>query len=535
MNDSALSLLIRSKLDTSSDQLADLNAQIKTLSGLIKEKLSIKLQIDASQLEILVQNVEKASSKIKSTTKAALSGADKGEMYEKVTQQINKLNQELKKNGGQVIEWSAQTKAKTGEITGATIKYADSLGRVRTELYNVVKEYEKVTDKNGKVKQVLSGIDLEKTNINYSQNISKQQVDNYNKIKSELSIIHSLTKEKLKLDTQDSATAKLINTQIRSHESTLNNLLESKVKISKEEETSAINSKQLLEIDKLRKNNADELLRLQTKAADVANRTTSTTTSGSRNLGEEVNIGSAINYNASKEQLTKYAQAVAGVGAEWTKVTPKIDAAGNKIKEVNVRVKDGKDKWQNWTMTLDQTTGKLYKVDRGLSDVTNRQLSFSAAMKVALSRIIQWGVATNLIYGSYRQLKEGIKYIIELDQSLNQVRIVTNKTQTEIDGLAKSYNNLAKEMSVTTKQIADAAVEFYRQGLSDSEVEDRLKNTIKYAKISALEFSEAAEILTATVNSMGISAERAADVMAYLGDATATGSDEIGRAMQKVG
>lgn len=40
--------------------------------------------------------------------------------------------------------------------------------------------------------------------------------------------------------------------------------------------------------------------------------------------------------------------------------------------------------------------------------------------------------------------------------------------------------------------------------------------------------------MTAATNGMGVSSERVADVWAYLGDASASGGDEIGKAMQKV-
>lgn len=61
----------------------------------------------------------------------------------------------------------------------------------------------------------------------------------------------------------------------------------------------------------------------------------------------------------------------------------------------------------------------------------------------------------------------------------------------------------------------------------------RLEETIKYAKISGLEFQTAAELVTAATNSMDLSADRVVDVFAYLGDASASGADEIGTAMQK--
>src|SRR5690606_17930124 len=121
-----------------------------------------------------------------------------------------------------------------------------------------------------------------------------------------------------------------------------------------------------------------------------------------------------------------------------------------------------------------------------------------------------------------RELKNSIRIINELDSQLTQIAVVTNQTRKEVAGLAKEYNNLAKQMKVTTSEIASGAVEFYRQGLEQEEVMERLRTTTIYSKIANLDFTQSAELLTAAVNSMGIDIERVADVFTYLGDATAT-------------
>lgn len=88
-------------------------------------------------------------------------------------------------------------------------------------------------------------------------------------------------------------------------------------------------------------------------------------------------------------------------------------------------------------------------------------------------------------------------------------------------------------MKVSATEIAVAATEFWRQGLDEQQVNERLVATTQYAKISAMEFEDAAEVITAATNTMGISAQHVADIFAYLGDMSASGPDEIGRAMQK--
>ena len=92
-------------------------------------------------------------------------------------------------------------------------------------------------------------------------------------------------------------------------------------------------------------------------------------------------------------------------------------------------------------------------------------------------------------------------------------------------------------MNVTSTELAEAAVTFYRQGLGDEQVEARLEWVTKYAKLAKIEFSSAAELVTAAMNSMSEDidgdVQRVVDVFLYLGDSAATSGEEIGKAMQK--
>lgn len=117
---------------------------------------------------------------------------------------------------------------------------------------------------------------------------------------------------------------------------------------------------------------------------------------------------------------------------------------------------------------------------------------------------------------------------------LNEIRIVSGYSEDQAAILGQQYRDIAKQMKVSSTEIAEAAVEYWRQGLPEDEVNERLVQTIQYAKVSSLEFSESAELMTAATNAMGVSAQRVADVWTYLGDASASGADEVGKAMQKV-
>jgi len=176
----------------------------------------------------------------------------------------------------------------------------------------------------------------------------------------------------------------------------------------------------------------------------------------------------------------------------------------------------------------------LSTVRTGLNETVSASNTLGNDMAKNVGKMLIWSIAATAIYFPLRMMQSAVKYVNELDNALNEIRIVTNLSQPEVDKLAKSYNALGKAMSVSTKDIASTSVDLYRQGLSGTDVEDRMSAIIKYAKISSLSMADSNKIITATMNATGESAQKVIDTFSYLGDATASGADEIGVAMQKV-
>ena len=142
-------------------------------------------------------------------------------------------------------------------------------------------------------------------------------------------------------------------------------------------------------------------------------------------------------------------------------------------------------------------------------------------------------------------IKNAVEYVSQFNDQMNEIQMISNDSDAEIAKRAESYRALAKEMSATSTDIADAAIYFTRQGLGAEEIEERLKSTTQYAKAANLEFETAAELITSVVNSMNLvsqeaedgrnAAQRVADVFLMVGDSAATSGQEIGEAMQKAG
>jgi TP901 family phage tail tape measure protein len=242
---------------------------------------------------------------------------------------------------------------------------------------------------------------------------------------------------------------------------------------------------------------------------------------------------------ANKEQSVLYREAEASLKRQYDLKTKLLKAEG----EQKVAIKQQLDQQEILTNELREQLSVENKVKlnkkEGILDsnyqITSKGDGLGSAIKSAFGEFAQWAIVAKGVQLVTNQIREGITFVNELNKSLTEIAIVTGRTQDETKKLAKDYNDLAKQMSVTTQEIANASVEFYRQGLSDQQVMERLQATTKYAKISNMDFNESAKILTATVNSMGIEIGKASDIFAYIGDATASGADEVGRSIQKMG
>lgn len=503
-----LSILIKTLLDGS-----DVDQQIKNLSSKIKERLVLKLKIDAADLEVLARETEKATKKVKKAMQGSVSSAETGKMYQQIEEQIKRINTELKKTGGQMTGWTANVNAKTKEITGATIQYADSLGRAKTAIYNINQEYDKIVDKKGQVVDVLQSVELEHTADKYSQSVSKQQTKNYQDAKKELEIINSLQIKKLSLTKDDVMLASIYDQQLTEHKNAYASILKSQVQISKDSQADAMTKDQLNELNKIRIRQEEKIAEILAKQTDIQARTTSTTTSGRRSLGEEVTTTLPFNFDASSDELNKYAEAVAGVGASFTKMTPKQDAFGNRIKEVSVRVKEGTDKWRNYTMTLDETTGKIYRVDRGLSDMTNRQLTAVEKFKTALQVYPIWLAATTITMQTIHAIQNAIKYIHEMDDAVTSLSKVVEYSNDQLKTMTQSAINLGKELGKSSVDIMSGMAEFGRVTKDMSEIVELTRVATMAANVTDLSIAEASKAITSSMINFQISAKESISIL----------------------
>ena len=158
------------------------------------------------------------------------------------------------------------------------------------------------------------------------------------------------------------------------------------------------------------------------------------------------------------------------------------------------------------------------------------------SMKTALVRSVEWGVSMGVLYGTLRKLKDAVGVVIDLDNKMTNIRMITGVTNEEAQQLLKTFQGLARETSSLTSQVAITADEFLRQGRSVEETNELIKTSTVFSKVAFLESAESAELLTSAINGYGISAMNAmsvVDKMSAIDVAAATSSEELAKAMAR--
>ena len=172
---------------------------------------------------------------------------------------------------------------------------------------------------------------------------------------------------------------------------------------------------------------------------------------------------------------------------------------------------------------------------------TNLQLKQSNKllddMADTMAKTVKWGIASSIFNRISGSIQEAWGFTKRLDNSLNDIRIVTGKSADEMQRFAKQANEAAKALGKGTVDYTDASLIYFQQGLSDEEVAARAEVTLKAANVTGQSTEEVSEQLTAVWNGYKVSAQEAelyVDKLAAVAATTAADLEELSTGMSKV-
>ena len=171
---------------------------------------------------------------------------------------------------------------------------------------------------------------------------------------------------------------------------------------------------------------------------------------------------------------------------------------------------------------------------------TNVQLKQSKtlldSMATSMANTVKWGITASIFNNITGSIQQAYYYVKDLDSSLTDIRMVTGAGADEMERFAKNANQISQNLGRSTLDFTKSTVEYYRQGLSDEDVQARTEVTLKAQNITGAG-SQMVDYLTAVWNGFQATADEAegyVDKLALVADSSASDLAELATAMSKV-
>lgn len=137
--------------------------------------------------------------------------------------------------------------------------------------------------------------------------------------------------------------------------------------------------------------------------------------------------------------------------------TPAVNAAIAKAQEIKVAVSEGD------VARVGELSNELKRMEAGLSGTRVGLQNWTESLGRAIKQTISYGISVGLLYNALGQLRQGLQYIIDLNKEMTKIQVLQipgASTPGEIASLANQYNALAKELGVTTLEVAKGSTEW---------------------------------------------------------------------------
>lgn len=138
---------------------------------------------------------------------------------------------------------------------------------------------------------------------------------------------------------------------------------------------------------------------------------------------------------------------------------------------------------------------------------------WSTKLSQQLQKLGVYFSAATVMMAVWKQLKDTISNVVELDKSITDLAIATGYDREKTKELLDTYSDLGQQMGATTADVADAANDWLRQGKSISETNELIKDSLMLAKLGQMDTADSTKALTSATKGYNLTAEEAIDVV----------------------
>ena len=218
---------------------------------------------------------------------------------------------------------------------------------------------------------------------------------------------------------------------------------------------------------------------------------------------------------------------------KFTELEGKIGDTNNKIKEISSEpVQAFNHIMQQGTQILQENGEAAEKAAKAEANL-NKQVSH-------LEGQIESYFGLNAIFRTVANMaREAMNTVKELDAAMTETAVVTNFSVGDMWNMLPKYTAEANALGSSIKDVYEATTLYYQQGLNTTQSMGLAVETLKMARIAGMDAKDATDAMTAALRGFNLelnqaSAQRINDIYSELAAITASDTQEISTAMEKV-
>lgn len=244
------------------------------------------------------------------------------------------------------------------------------------------------------------------------------------------------------------------------------------------------------------------------------------------------------------QEWKEFEQIAQQVGVDISNINSNsgIDEIQQKVQEVSNAL-DQKavtsiDNVTNHLRGLSQENKNVQQSTEGVIDVQKKEHEQMSNVNAITNRIKMFTGFYGILNLVRRSINSAISTIKELDEQMTKMAVVTSPSISDYWKQLPQYTKRANALGAAIKEVYEADTLYYQQGLKTNQVIQVSNETMKMARIAALDAAEATDRMTSAMRGFNMeinetSAQRVNDVYSQLAAITASDVNEISVAMTK--
>lgn len=148
---------------------------------------------------------------------------------------------------------------------------------------------------------------------------------------------------------------------------------------------------------------------------------------------------------------------------------------------------------------------QLTTLERSMQGLNKYTLTWSEAIEIATTRMLQWNVAGTIVFGLQRAFKSLLATMIEIDSQMIQLMRVLPDT-TNFNEMMEDSIRLSTEFGRTLTDINEGLITFARSGFDNVDTRFLTEAATLMANVSDIDMNDASETLTSAITLFNVKA-----------------------------